>query len=265
MLPDSRTADIDGRPLAWREAGSGAPLVLVHGIGGSSESWAAQFAAFAPSRRVIAWDAPGYGASALLSDGEASAARYAALLGALLDHLGVAAADLVGHSIGAVIVAALNRQRPALARRVALIHPIDGGGRLDAAAQAALRAGRLKDVEAMGMAAFAESRGMAIVGKVAPPWAVADIVRIMAAIDLDAYRAMVEVVVGADIFADAPFLIVPTLVVSGADDMVAPEPLCRRIAAALPNAAFRLLPGVGHYLPIEDPSQFQAVVAPFLY
>lgn len=264
MLPEIRTTDIDGRPVAWREAGDGRPLVLVHGIGGSSDSWAAQFDAFKATRRVVAWDAPGYGESALLPRGEATAARYAGLLAGLLDHLGIASADLVGHSIGAPIVGALNRLRPALARRVVLIHPIDGAGRLDAAAQAALRAGRLKDVEALGMAEFAATRGLAIVGKGTPPWAVADIVRIMGAIDIDAYRAMVDVIVSADLIGDAPLIRVPALVIAGADDIVAPEPLCRAIAAALPEPSFRLLPGIGHYLPIEDPGRLADAVGPFL-
>ncbi len=58
-----RTVSVGGRTLAYREAGSGAPLVLLHGIGNQSGSWVQQLESLADRFRVIAWDAPGYGGS----------------------------------------------------------------------------------------------------------------------------------------------------------------------------------------------------------
>ena len=57
-LPPLQTIEVQGRTLAWREAGQGIPLVLVHGIGGHSGSWAEQFAAFADSFRVVEPELP---------------------------------------------------------------------------------------------------------------------------------------------------------------------------------------------------------------
>jgi pimeloyl-ACP methyl ester carboxylesterase len=47
---------IDVRQLAYREAGSGPPIVFLLGLGGNSASWEPQFEAFAGSHRVVAWD-----------------------------------------------------------------------------------------------------------------------------------------------------------------------------------------------------------------
>ncbi|MBM3487017.1 MAG: alpha/beta fold hydrolase [Alphaproteobacteria bacterium] len=264
MREAARSATIDGRTVAWREAGDGPALVLVHGIGGSAQSWAPQFERFAAAHRVIAWDAPGYGGSEPLPDARPTADRYAGVLLGLLDRLDIERADLIGHSIGAMMVGALCRRRQALARHVVLVHPIDGGGRLPDAERATLRVGRTRDIDALGMAAFAAARAPSILGKAAAPDAVATVVRIMAAIPAPAYRQLVEVIVAGDLLADLPAIAVPALVIAGGDDPVAPVALCRSIAAALPAGRLTVLDGIGHYLPLEDPARFDATVAPFL-
>ena len=73
-LPEQKSIEIAGRTLAWREAGSGDPLVLIHGIGGYSGSWGRQLRTLADSYRVIAWDAPGYGSSTALPPAHPSVA-----------------------------------------------------------------------------------------------------------------------------------------------------------------------------------------------
>ena len=55
--------DVDG-PLAWREYGRGDPVVFLHGLGGSRTSWEPQLSGLGDAFRCIAWDMPGYGASA---------------------------------------------------------------------------------------------------------------------------------------------------------------------------------------------------------
>ena len=64
-MPDA-PRDVDG-PIAWREAGEGPVVVLLHGLGGSRTAWEPQLATCRRRRRVVAWDLPGYGASAPLA------------------------------------------------------------------------------------------------------------------------------------------------------------------------------------------------------
>jgi pimeloyl-ACP methyl ester carboxylesterase len=264
VIPAPRTALIKGRALSWREAGDGAALVLIHGIGGSSESWAPMFGRFAGGWRVIAWDAPGYGGSALLDAPDCTAEAYAARLASLLDMRGVMTAHVVGHSIGAPIAAALWQARPSVVASLALVHPVAGFGGLDDAKRAELRAARLADINGLDMATFGQKRAPQILGAKADAATAAEVARIIAMIPEAGYRAMVEVMASANLVRALPGLAVPALVIAGEDDPVAPPDACRAVAAALPDAAFESCAGIGHYLPLEDPAAFGGRMEKFL-
>lgn len=106
MLPNVSTLSIDDRPLAWREAGEGRPLVFLHDIGTDSRSWEAQFAAFATEYRVVAWDCPGFGASSPLHATSPAANDYAEAFIQLTAALGLKRPILVGAGLGAIVAAA---------------------------------------------------------------------------------------------------------------------------------------------------------------
>ena len=54
--------------LAYREAGIGPTLFLLHGMNGGSQSWEHLFQSLATSFRIVAWDAPGFGDSDVFGD-----------------------------------------------------------------------------------------------------------------------------------------------------------------------------------------------------
>lgn len=253
MASNLQTAAIDGARLAWREAGRGPALVLVHGIGGSSASWRPQLDALQNDFRVVAWDAPGYGGSAPLPSRTPRADDYATALLALLDHLGIAKAHLVGHSLGAVFVAALCRRRPGLAQRVVFLHPVTGSGSLPPEQRESVRAARIKDLGSAGMRAFAENRGRAILGTVGSPEAIAEAIEVMAEVPEAGYLAAWESMCAADIFPDLRYVRCPALVVCGTDDPVSPPATGEKIAAALPDAKLEVINGLGHYGSLEVP------------
>jgi len=58
-----KTAGKAGTTITYLEAGSGTPLVMLHGIGSAARSFRDQLEGLSANHRVIAWDAPGYGAS----------------------------------------------------------------------------------------------------------------------------------------------------------------------------------------------------------
>lgn len=97
--------------LSFRRAGNGAALVLVHGYLGGSAMWAAQMARFSPFRDVICPDLAGFGDSAALT-APAGIEAHAQDVLALLDGLEVEKFDLLGHSMGGMIVPEMVRLAP---------------------------------------------------------------------------------------------------------------------------------------------------------
>lgn len=101
----------EGERIAWETYGEGDALVLTHGLGGSHASWFQQVPVFARRFRVITWDQRGFGRSTNTTDkaGPASAAQD---LAALLDHLDVDRAHVVGQSMGGWTVMAFALAHP---------------------------------------------------------------------------------------------------------------------------------------------------------
>jgi pimeloyl-ACP methyl ester carboxylesterase len=100
-------------PLAFTSSGTGAPLVLLHGLGASRRSWDPVLPALAARFDVIAVDLPGFGDSASLpGPGEVPPAVLAQSVADLLDTLGVRAPHVVGNSLGGWVALELASRRP---------------------------------------------------------------------------------------------------------------------------------------------------------
>jgi pimeloyl-ACP methyl ester carboxylesterase len=97
--------------LAYRRSGAGQPLVLLHALGASRQSWDPVAPALARHFDIIAVDLPGFGESAPLP-GEPSPAALAAAVAGLLDELGVTAPNVAGNSLGGWVAMELARLRP---------------------------------------------------------------------------------------------------------------------------------------------------------
>lgn len=124
------------RKVSCRTQGAGEPLVLIHGVGMQSAAWGPQLAYFAPRYRVIALDMPGHGGSDPLPPAS-QLPQYVDWCRAAIDALGVGAANLAGHSMGALIAGGMAVRHPHLVRRVALLN---GVFRRDDVAKAAVQA-----------------------------------------------------------------------------------------------------------------------------
>jgi pimeloyl-ACP methyl ester carboxylesterase len=109
----------DGERIYFECAGDGLPLVLSHGAGGNHAVWFEQVPVFAKTRRVVLWDQRGFGRSTARG-GPNTPARAAADLEALLNHLGIVSADLVGQSMGGWAVLGFALAHPRRARSLVL-------------------------------------------------------------------------------------------------------------------------------------------------
>ncbi len=113
-------AELAGCRLCFERAGSGPPLVFVHGFGLDHRLWEPQFERFAASHSVVRYDLRGFGASTgSLEDGY----THGADLVALLDHLGLERATLVGLSLGGQVALELGALHPERVERLVLVDP----------------------------------------------------------------------------------------------------------------------------------------------
>jgi pimeloyl-ACP methyl ester carboxylesterase len=113
----------DGRHVRVVVAGSGPPVLLLHGVGLRAEAWEPQIAALAATHRVIAADLPGHGNSDGLASGTPTLPDYVAWAARLIAALGGPVA-VAGHSMGSLIALGLAVERPDLVSRAALLCPV---------------------------------------------------------------------------------------------------------------------------------------------
>lgn len=93
-------------------AGRGSPVVLFHQTPRSWDEYRDVLPALGRTRRAIAMDTPGYGASTPLAEHEDSVERWAEVAASLLDALGIERAALVGHHTGAYVAVEVAARRP---------------------------------------------------------------------------------------------------------------------------------------------------------
>ncbi len=104
--------------------GTGPPLLLIHGLGGTWRNWEANIRPLAANHRVITLDLPGFGMSAPYV-GTVSVHRYVDTIVELLDDLSVDRAVLVGNSLGGLLTIETTARHP---ERVAAVVLVDSGG-----------------------------------------------------------------------------------------------------------------------------------------
>jgi len=251
--------------MAYDEAGSGPPLLLIHGYPLSRKLWAPQLAALGDAARVIAPDLRGFGES------DAPKAPYtmdqlADDCVALLDSLEVTEPVVVGGlSMGGYIALAFWRRHAARVAGLIL---------------AATRAGADSEAGKAGRdaaAATAREKGSeAIIDGMLPkmlaPSAYADRPEVVAEARQVMAGAPVPGIVGALMaMRDRPDSTVllaeidrPVLVIHGADDVLIPPSEAEAMHRALSHGRLVLMPNAGHLLNLEQPARFNAEARTFL-
>ena len=250
---------INGKRMVVDVLGSGAPLLLVHGLGGTANSWAPVVAAFAGKMQLIVPDLPGAGRSA--SDPAVSIESLAADLLALLDELGIDSAHVAGHSMGTVVCQHLAALAPTRVRDLVLLGPL---AEAPEAARPALRA-RADAALQDGMDPIAEvlcERALAPVTRERQPLVtgfVRELIQRQRAADYAAHcRAL-----AAGVRADPAQIRCRSLLIAGHEDATSPPASVAALAASLPQATHLELADCGHWTMLEQAAPVVAAMREF--
>jgi pimeloyl-ACP methyl ester carboxylesterase len=246
--------------ISYREAGTGPHLCLLHGIGSQSGGWVPQLEALAARFHVIAWDAPGYGASDPLVANAPATSDYANALAGLLDALGMDRVLLVGNSLGALIAGSFAAMLPDRVAGLVLLSPAGGYGRAPASEREAKLDARLQRLAQLGPQGLAENMPAGMLSPRSPAEARALAAWSTASIRPDGYAQAARMLAAGRLIEDARSYPGPVLVIAGTHDDITPAAGCERIARAYPRGTFQLVEGAGHLCYLDAPAIINSAI-----
>ncbi len=245
--------------------GSGADaVVLIHGFPLAKEIWNAQIPALAREHRVIAIDLRGMGGSSVV-DGPYLMEILAGDVAAVMDHLSIERASIVGHSLGGYVALAFARMYVERVARLALVcsrviadtsEIANGRNELASRLEQSNSIAEIleKNVPALFALKTLESQ----------PEIVEKGRKIAQNNDARGLAAMARGMALRDSSEDiAPELWMPVLVVGGAHDRIVPQAETERAARAFPEARLEWMEGSGHLPMLEEPDRLAAVLTAF--
>lgn len=252
------TFDANGERLAFRRAGTGPAVLLLHSLGLHSQLWASTFAALADRFTLVAMDCRGHGAST--NHGGFTVKAVADDARALMDHLGHTRFHVAGMSMGGLMAAQLAAEAPEKVTRLVLAGSYATVGPAGPPRIAATRATLATTSMADFGRAYAADTILPASGEAARTL-VAEAIAGMSAHD---YLNTIESILTEDVSPLLPAIAAPTLVLTGSADRRAPPEKGRGLAQAIPNALFEELPDAGHLAVLDVPEAFNARLRSFL-
>jgi pimeloyl-ACP methyl ester carboxylesterase len=274
---DAWQVELHGHPVIYRTAGSGPPVVLIHGMVNSSHHWREVALRLADRYTVIAPDLIGHGDSAT-PRGDYSLGAHAAVIRDLLTAIGVGSATVVGHSLGGGVAMQFFWQFPQRVERLVLV----SSGGLGREVSPLIRSAALPGASA-ALRVVAGRSSLAALGRVAAALDalgsargvyVRAIVRALRPLErpgsreafLQTLRSVIDAR-GQKVSArDRLHLLdpIPTLIVWGERDHTIPLSHGREAHAEIPHSRFVTLPRAAHFPHIEDPDGLAAALGEWL-
>jgi pimeloyl-ACP methyl ester carboxylesterase len=236
-----RSISVDGHPATYHVAGSGEPVILVHGLAGSGRWWRRNVPALVAQYRTYLVDLPRFGA--MHGRGRFVLAEAAAWLLEWMRRIGLDRAHVIGHSMGGLIAIRLAAQRPDAICRLVLVAPAGVPSARSVAGHALpmLRAGLHSKPGFFPLLAYDAIR--------AGPRTL--------------WRAAREIV-SEDVREDLAAIQAPTLVVMGQNDPLVPPTAGQVMRDTIADARLLVLKGAGHVVMFDQPEAFNDALLPFL-
>lgn len=253
--------------LAYDDEGDGVALVLLHGFPHTRHLWDAQRRALAPLCRIVTPDLRGFGDSVPLAHaGEPlTMAQHADDVAALLDTLGIERAVIGGVSMGGYATLAFwHRHRD----RVLALVLADTRAAADSPEARERRTATIALARAEGALAVADAQLTGSLGATTRrthPALVHRVRDMMATVPVTTTIAAQEGMLARD---DATTWLasidVPTLLIVGDEDAITPVKELRAMRERIPGSVLEVIRQAGHLSAVEQPEQFDAVLAAFM-
>lgn len=259
--------DVDGRTIAYEEWGAGEPVLWLQGTGESRQGWTAQIADLSDRYRCIATDHRDVGESSYVSEAYAPA-DLAADAAAVMDHLGLGAAHVVGFSLGGAAAQELALARPGLVRSLVLLSTWAATDAWFAAQMENWKS--IRRVHQDDERAFLDALGPWLWSPAtyATPGFVDGLHTLMSAEDPpqrpEGWIRQCDADIAHDAAARLGGVTAPALVIVGADDLCTPPRYAKQLCGLLPSAELVTVPEAGHGALAEKSAEVNAAIAGFL-
>lgn len=263
---ETGVAEVNGTKLYYEVAGSGDPIVFVHGALGDNRHWDVQFEDFAKSYKVVRYDVRGYGKSSPPVVGESYSHHDD--LKALLDHLGISKAHVCGLSQGSAIAVDFILTYPEMGKSLISVGPWLFAYNSPTVAKALMSMGKIPSV-------VSESGPKAATDFWAELPLFKDSVKnlqVMERFKEIGYDYQYWHFLNPDpvVYADPPAvqqidrISLPTLIVTAEYDLEPCKEIADILAKRIPNALKVVIADAGHAMHAEKPEEFKQDVIDFL-
>jgi pimeloyl-ACP methyl ester carboxylesterase len=248
--------------VAYRTAGSGRPLVLLHGFLCDSRVWRRELETLSDSFRLVAWDAPGAGLSSDPPEGF-TITDWAACLGEFLDVVGIERAHVLGLSWGGLLAQALYRSDPSRVASLFLADTYAGWKGSFGQQIARQRLARCERESELPPEEFVRRWVPAEFFMDASPKLEREMASVVSQFHPHGFRLMARTLAENDTTELLPTISVPTLLLWGEGDRRSPPEVAERFHRAIPHSQLLVIPKAGHVSNMERPEDFAAHVSRF--
>lgn len=255
---------VDDIHLAYTEAGSGPPVVLIHGYPFNRTLWTEQVAALSNNYRIVVPDLRGFGESKC-AEGPATMTRMAQDVSQLMDELEISRAVIGGLSMGGYVALAFYQQFPSRVRALVLA---DTRSQADTEEAKQTRAQQAQKALAEGMAGIAD----AMLPKLLTPETVSKRPEVVKRIRDMMLKTKPEgaaaALLGMAERDDQTELIsridLPTLILVGREDVITPVPDSEMMHSRIVGSQLVVIENAGHVSNLERAEEFSDALAAFL-
>lgn len=245
---------------AFTTLGGGPTILMLHGIGGGHLAFAPQVETLASAGyRAVAWDMPGYGHSAPIEPYTFKGLAQSCVQ--LIEALKCPHVVLLGHGMGGMVAQEVVARRPELVSRLVLCGTSPAFGDIEGPLidqrVAPLAAGK-------SMAELADTLVPQMVGPGSLPEGVRLATHCMGQVPAATWRRALECIATFDRSGSLANIRVPTLVIAGEQDRIAPPAMMKKMADAIAYSTYVEMKGIGHLQNLEAPDDFDGLVLNFL-